>query len=170
MKHREYLINCDSTEDMLWSIQQANIKLDKDPRLKEDLSIFSMDAEALFPSLDLNNILEGVWTLIMESDLQFNNIDYKEVCKYLTVVCDKDTFKKHNLLSVIPKKQTDLDGTSRREPTLAFLDTETYTRVKDGISEKYVPKWNWTGVKAPTRLPGKRLVALALMEVIRTTL
>ena len=108
--------------------------------------------------------------MIMESDLQFNNIDYKEVCKYLAFVCDKDTFKKHNLISVIPKKQTDLDGTSRREPTLVFLDNDTYTRIKDGVPERDVPKWNWSGVKAPTRLQKKRLVALTLMEVIRTTL
>ena len=85
-------------------------------------------------------------------------------------MCNKDTFKKHNLISVIPKKQTDLDGTSRREPTLAFLDNDTYTRIKDGVPEKDIHKWNWSEVKAPTRLQKKRLVALALMEVIRTTL
>ena len=66
IRHRNFDIDCDSTEDMLHAIEQANLLLDKDPKLQNDLTIFSMDAEALFPSLALKDIKDGIWTLIVE--------------------------------------------------------------------------------------------------------
>ena len=52
--------DCDSTEDMLWVVQQANNKLAAAPPQHGDLAIFSMDAEALYPSLHIEDILEGI--------------------------------------------------------------------------------------------------------------
>ena len=60
--------------------------------------------------------MDGVWDLITTLDLEFNNIDYQEVAKYVAVMCDSATIKKHNLLCVIPERQTVLDGTSRKSP------------------------------------------------------
>ena len=117
-----------------------------------------------------DDMLTGVWDLITTSELQFNNIDYQEAAKYVAVMCDQSVIKRHNLVSVIPVRQTVLDGTSRKSPTLAFLDSDTYTRTSKGKIEKDVQKWNWTGKKKPSSLQKKRLLALALMEVIRTTL
>ena len=63
-----------------------------------------------------------------------------------------------------------IDGTSRKSPTLAFLDTDTYTRINKGKPEKNVQKWNWTGKRKPSRLQRKLLFGLALMEIVKTTL
>ena len=63
-----------------------------------------MDTEALFPSLAMEDILLGIWDLIIHSDLKFNNINYSEMAKYIAITCDKDTVRKHNLVSVIPRK------------------------------------------------------------------
>lgn len=41
MKNRDYPIECDSTDDMLLSIQQSNIRLEQESDLQEDLSILS---------------------------------------------------------------------------------------------------------------------------------
>ena len=101
-----------------------------------------MDAEALFPSLHLDDMMDGVWELITTSELEFNNIDYQEVAKYVAVMCDSATIKKPNLISVVPVRQTVLDGTSKKSPTLAFLDTDTYIRTSKGKPEKNVQKWN----------------------------
>ena len=69
---------------------------------------------------------------------------------------------------MIPTIQTVLDGTNRRDPTLAFLDTDTYTRTSNGRIKKDIQKWNWTNKRKPSSLQKKCLLVLALMEVIRT--
>ena len=71
---------------------------------------------------------------------------------------------------MIPTSQTVLDGTNIRDPTLAFLDTDTYTRTSNGRIEKDVQKQKRTGKRRPSSHHMKRLLALALIEVIRTTL
>ena len=70
----------------------------------------------------------------------------------------------------MPKRTTVLDGHQRRTPTLAFLDTDTYTRHKDGIREQNVNKWNWEGVRQPSIHQKKRLVSMAVMKVMETAL
>ena len=63
-----------------------------------------------------------------------------------------------------------LDDTSRRDPTLAFWDIDTYTRTSNGRIEKDVQKQKRTGKRRPSSHHKKRPLALALIEVIRTTL
>ena len=71
---------------------------------------------------------------------------------------------------MIPTIQTVLDGTKRRDPNIAFLDMDTNIIPSNGRIKKDVQKWNWTDKRKPSSLQKKRLLALALMEVIRTTL
>ena len=85
-------------------------------------------------------------------------------------MCDPHIIKKHNVTSVIPKRKTVIDETNRRHPTLAFLNSDTYTRTHNNVSEKDVQKWNWNEVTKPSSLQKKCLLALALMEIVRTTL
>ena len=35
-----------------------------------------MDAEALYPSLDIDDIMEGIWYLVMDSDTGFENLHH----------------------------------------------------------------------------------------------
>ena len=44
-----------------------------------DLQVFSINAEALHPSLDIEDILEGIWDLIMGTDADFNNVNIEEI-------------------------------------------------------------------------------------------
>ena len=89
LKAREYQEEADSTEDMLYSINEANKVLKQDKGLADNTMIFSMDAEALYPSLDLQDILDGIWDLVDMSDLEWTDIDYREMGKYLAVMCTK---------------------------------------------------------------------------------
>ena len=50
LKERKYPEEADSTEDMLFSVHKANNRLRDDPELGNKTFIFSMDAEALYPS------------------------------------------------------------------------------------------------------------------------
>ena len=61
MRERLYPENCDSTEDMLHSVSRTNEALILEP--EPDISVFSMDAKALFPSLDHDDILTSIWNL-----------------------------------------------------------------------------------------------------------
>ena len=54
----------DSTEDMLWMFHPANSKLTADPQQHNDIAIFSIDAEALYPSLQIINIVEGKMDIV----------------------------------------------------------------------------------------------------------
>ena len=122
-----FLEECDSTEDMLAAVDKANQTLRDNPPSTGEVSIISMDAEALYPSLALKDILDSIWTLVTTSDLQFKNINTKELGKYLAVMVDEDILKKHKVISSIPRRQAVIEGRGRRKPTLAFLDKSTYT-------------------------------------------
>ena len=52
---------------MLVANNEANIKLEQDQSLEEDLNIWSIDAEALYPSLNIKDILEGLWYFVKKS-------------------------------------------------------------------------------------------------------
>ena len=68
------------------------------------------------------------------------------------------------MISTIPTRQVDLDNTTRGKPTIAYLDTDEYTRTVNGVEEKKVPKWEWSGTRKPSPLQTRKLVALMLMS------
>ena len=53
-------VDSDSTEDMLFAIEEANKALENMDLEDNEQSVFSLDTEALFPLLDLKDILDGV--------------------------------------------------------------------------------------------------------------
>ena len=91
-----------------------------------------MDAEALFPSLALKEILGGIWTLVTESSLEFKDVDVNEMAKFLAIEYTREELVRGKVISCIPKRKVESDGTSRRPPTLAYLDSNHYTRVRNG--------------------------------------
>ena len=76
-------MECLSTEEMQREILEANLKI-KEGKI-EDVEVFSMDVDALYPSLHIDDILEAVYSTIMESDIDMENINLEEMCKYLAV-------------------------------------------------------------------------------------
>ena len=76
MDMRRYTEKCDATEDMLAAVQAANENL-KTEGPGQDISLISMDAEALYPSLNLEDILQGIWDLVLHSDAKLDNVDIK---------------------------------------------------------------------------------------------
>ena len=82
----------------------------------------------------------------------------------------KDEQRKHQIISTIPDRQVDLDGTNRHPVTIAYLESDTYDRITNGKTEKNVPKCSWTKVKKPSLKQRKKLVALALIKMIELTL
>ena len=99
------LYDCDSTEDMLAAVHLANNNLKMKPPVDGDLSIFSMDAEALYPSLDIEDINDSVWQLVMKSNIDFQHIDIETITKFVAVMYSKDELRKHQVISIVPKRQ-----------------------------------------------------------------
>ena len=89
LRGRNYPEGVDSTKNILFSVLKANEKLNIDPELGRNAFIFSMVVEALYPSLDLKDILHGIRILMMESDLVYN-VDTKEVVKYVAIMYNND--------------------------------------------------------------------------------
>ena len=49
-----------------------------------------MDAEAMYPSLVISNILDRILNLILNSDTDFKEVDIKEIGKYIKVMYTKE--------------------------------------------------------------------------------
>ena len=100
-----------------------------------------MDAEALFQSLDHDDILQSIYNLIMETEVKISDVNMSECIKYVYIMYTREELVKHCVISCMPQRQTEIDGTDKGKPGLAFLDSDTYTRIKDGVKTKGVQKW-----------------------------
>ena len=121
LDHKDVFLHVKSRKDMLATIMKSNERHSENPA--ENVSILSMDAEALFPSLDIGDMLQAVWNLIMNSDVTFCNIDVCYMAKYLNIMYTREVLAKCNVISCIPRRQTEIDGISRAKPGIAFLDS-----------------------------------------------
>ena len=93
---------CQSTEDMLASIQKAN----EDHELGEDAIIGSLDVKALYPSLDIDFAVEVVSTEFYNSEVKIENIDYEELGLYLALNYNKNELDSKSLGKVCPTKKS----------------------------------------------------------------
>ena len=79
-------------------------------------------------------------------------------------MCKEDQ-RKINIISCIPDRVVELEGTARGEVGMAYLDTEYFTRKDiDGKTVK-VEKWSWRGKREPTMMQKKRMIA-SMMQVM----
>ena len=106
--------------------------------------------------------------LVTDSEIHFNHLNMSEISKYLAVTYSKEEITKQGIEGCIPVRQVILDGTQRSEPTLAYLDSDVYTRVENGERHRNTPKWVWTDVKTPTKKQRPTVVAMTLMEATKT--
>ena len=76
--------NCVSTEGLLREIEMVNRRGEADKRWV----VGSLDVKSLYPSLDVQACAVVVTKVLMESDLQFSNLKWKEVGLYLRYVME----------------------------------------------------------------------------------
>ena len=127
-----------SQQKILHRITKANQKLSEClPR--DDIAIMSMDAAALFPSLNIKDILNSIWKLIVDTELELQTIDIQELAKYLAVTYKHEELVKNKVISCIPKRQVEIDGRCRREPSIEYLDSDSYNRTRRGVTEMGSP-------------------------------
>ena len=52
--------------------------------------------------------MDGIWDLVVKSELDWKGIDAREMGKYLAVMCEKEELRKHRLISCIPIRTVEL--------------------------------------------------------------
>ena len=129
----------------------------ENPARRLEISMISQDVKALYPSLDWKEIVRIVGEILEETEVDFSDVDYKALGKYLAVHLSPEEIERNNLISVIPRKVIP------RKVGMAFLDKDLD---KDGNE-----KWDWKGKrKVPTNLQKKKMVARTLEVAIYTLL
>ena len=71
---------CNSTEDMLASVEMTNQE-----GVEEDTIIRSMDVISLYPSLDIQHAIKVICEEFENSDIKIEGIDYEELSLYLAL-------------------------------------------------------------------------------------
>jgi hypothetical protein len=138
--------------------EEASRRLENSVR-KRDLVVISQDVKALYPSLDWEDVIEIVGKLIEETDVKFENMDYRVLGKYLAIHLTPEEITKNNLKTVIPKRVKSGGPT----PGMAYLESD--------LDRNKQEKWSWKGKrKVPSSLQKKRMLARAMEVAVRVIL
>ena len=92
---------CESTEDLLRKTKECN----ESENLTRSI-LGSMDAKALYPSIDVDFAVDKCIELINESAMEFVNIDTGELGLFLMMTNDKEELKAKDLLKYYPTRIT----------------------------------------------------------------
>ena len=130
-----------------------------------ELVVLSQDVKALYPSIKKEETIKIVGKLIEETEIEFDDVDYKCLGKYLAVHLTPEEIANNNLISVIParRKEKETQGVVRgRKPGIAYLDSDLDANKNE--------KWDWKGKrKNPTKIQKKKMIART-MEIIVDTI
>ena len=72
----------ESAEDLLATLEEFNEK-----GVKEKVEIYSMDAKALYPSINIKKSLDAVQEIMLESKIKVENINILELLRYYILGC-----------------------------------------------------------------------------------
>ena len=170
---------CRSTEEAMRRVLETNREIrervasgDVDFQKRvESLIALSMDVNALYPSVEKREatqiIYERLLDLLTSGKLSMVNVDWREVGKYLAVMCDSEEIKRLKLLTVIPERTVG-DNASGRKPGPAYWESDIIERKNaDGVWEK-VPKWVFK--KEPSVHQKNRMLAKMISIAVHTAM
>ena len=96
---------CDSTEDLMARIQEVNNLSDLE---RKGICIFSMDAKALYPSLEIVRTSKVIGEIIRESTIELKNVDTTELARYLSYLLDERKIEQYGLDELVMRRRTNL--------------------------------------------------------------
>ena len=146
--------HCDSTEDLLASIEMCN----NEGNVKAGWKCGSLDIVALYPSLDIPRCAEVVTEMMYRSEIKIKNIKWKEVMLYIRFMWTDEQIEDKGLLEYIPKRRTPRG----RPPT--FLASGSALN-----EEQRFKPWVW-GPKEPDGDDEKRMVSIAIGIMVTQTI
>ena len=150
-------IESDSTKDMLRRVKDLNdnFRLFSEED-KHRIMTFSMDAEALYPSIRRKDILKEISYIVEKSPMKFEYVNYVEIGKYIAILYGEAELRELNIISCIPNRNVVIEGRTRAKPGLAYLDKDSYVRVEKGKDSKTMNNWSWKGKMTPTEAQRKK--------------
>ena len=137
---------CDSTEDMLAGVREAN----ESGKISEGTVIGSLDVKALYPSLDLDHTIEIAAEEFRRSDVEIEGVNNEELGLYLSLNRSEEYLRNKGVDVYCPKRK-------RRGPPPKI----TGSGVKTKKEERYEP---W--VRA-TQEPDKDKQRVMITEAIK---
>ena len=145
---------CSSTEELLAEVDKLN-----ESRIDNMDIVGSMDVEALYPSLDIDFTIEKVCQLLLDSMVDIEGIDYKELGLYLSLVKTNEELQQMGVHAACPKRR------SNRGPRPNI----TGCGMKENKEIRHKP-WifpNISRIDVPTR---RRMLIEAIRVVLKTLL
>ena len=134
---------CRSSEEMRAAFERYNDE--EGEEIKRECQILSMDVKALYPSMDWKEIGIAVKEMVESCEKDIQDVDWKEVGKYLATALTKEEIEKEGLHHVIPKRKRE----TNRKITVAYLN-----------DKKNAGKWS--DARTPGHKQKKRMIGLTL--------
>ena len=75
------------------------------PKQHDEVVIVGADVASLYPSLDPILTSELIYRAVLETEIEFQNIDYKEVSTYLAVVLNQSEARKMKIAHLLPVRR-----------------------------------------------------------------
>ena len=72
---------------------------------RKKCKLLSMDVKALYPSMKLEDMVRAVKEMIEKSELEIENVDWREVSKYIAVMVPAEEIEREGLTLVIPQRK-----------------------------------------------------------------
>ena len=96
-----------STEELLAKIDEVNSKIDSgDINVDEgEMFVGSLDAEALYPSLDTKICSKQCGTLVANSEIEFKGVDWEWATLYVACNIDRNEIIREGLGEVVPGRR-----------------------------------------------------------------
>ena len=95
--------NCTSTEELLADFDELN-----EVGLTSEHFVGSADVKALYPSLDIDCVIENVGKMIVESEIDVKGLDMQELGLYLSLTRDRQYLEDRGIASWCPTRRTHL--------------------------------------------------------------
>ena len=148
--HENISTECRSSEEMRAAFEEFN---KREVETKEACKIISMDVKALYPSMEWEEIIKSVREMIEGSDMEIENVDWKEVGKYLAVSMTKEEIEREGLRKVVPERK----GENLRKITVSYLNNKNNDD-------------QWENTRAPGKKQKRKMLGLIVAEGVKTCL
>jgi hypothetical protein len=115
-----------------------------------EMIFFSQDVKALYPCIVAEEGVIIIEKRLLETEIEYEGIDYKEIEKHLAVELSKEL----RLEEVLPRKTK--GGTGK--VTMAYLETE--------VHQDKTEKWTWEGQREPTDMEKRKMLARLVRKLV----
>ena len=92
---------CDCTEDLLAEVERVNTQ-----NVNPEWVVGSLDVEALYPSLDVDECAKVVGETLYNSKITVEHLQWKDIALYLKYNATEEQLRRYKVKSFLPKRKT----------------------------------------------------------------